>query len=204
MCIYKRDRGRITLFCDTADEITIDPASREMISLPAEKIADLVAELEAQKNPKLNWDNEAVVRYFAKTFLPRAQKQRKNYAISYTDCAEAVLEVLNSGMPITTKAAQERIMKRAAAINKLRSENIRTQRALSASKKKAAQAQARAVAARQQLYRDYGMRVPSRKKILEELDRPFQPSKAAEQRQKLKNLKEKYGPPVTEMLKPQE
>lgn len=191
MSMYKRVRGKLVLFCDTADEITIDPASREMISLPAEKLADLVGELASQKNPKLNWDNDAVVRYFAKLVQPDAQRLCES--VTHADCKAATLDVLNAGDAITTKATQTKIVKLAASIAERRCANKAKQRSLTTERKKKAQAETRAIEERKALYESYGMRVPSRKNLIAELDRPFVPSKAALKRRRLAELKKRYG-----------
>lgn len=187
----------ITLFEGTSDEITIDSTSTNLVSVPAYRLAELVRQADAANNtPNLpaTWDFDAIIRHLTnELYQSFTQSERVCYQIKRNHCTAIVLDTLNQGRAISESTVRKHMHQQTIRYAKQRNEEERLKRKRAAKKRRDEKKQSRALEARRQLYIDYGMQVPTDKRLLAELDQPFKPSKAAAKRHAIEELKRKYG-----------
>lgn len=194
--------GKVTLFANTADEMTIDPASRSPVTMPAYRAAQLARQASATM---AGWDDSAVVRLVAKRATENCERKRlvislKNErGVSFSQFVnddaiqQAVRDVMATGANINQKRVLSHIIARARSITReqLKLKMAREERMRKLTQEK--QAKKRAISARKKLYQEYGMRVPSDEALEKELDRPFTPTKTALRRKQIESLKQSLG-----------
>lgn len=176
--------GTVTLFSGTTDEIVIDPNSREQVTLPAYRLAELMRTAPPTDEPTMPVS-------FMVPYLVSEAKERlatdlagAPVPVRAQDLTEAVTRALMERRSLRSQRTWERIAHEAVRIATERHRAQQKQKAARRVKRKAASDEERRIEERKQLYRDYGMQVPSTARIIASLDKPFIPSKRALKRKR--------------------
>lgn len=181
MSVTKIRDGTLVLFPDTPDELSCDPSSREPVALPAYKLAELV---ERSQEPT---DEPQVPLSQVMPYLVRQARQLVPAGANQPtrdDLEQAITAQLLQGANLNRKRTWEHIVTRAQRIAMMRKTSQSKRQAAQRTRRQAATDEQRRIEERKQLYRDWGMQVPSTARVRATLDQPFIPSKHALERKR--------------------
>lgn len=184
------NNANITLFDGTSDEITIDGASRELISVPAYRLAELINDA----RPTERWNTDSIVLHYTRLVYDSIpEDERKARHVKMSHCRDAVVARLEGGLTMSRDSDFEKL--RHAAVEAAEHEFTAQQeiKRQTSERRRRERKLERDIEKRKKLYEDYGMRVPSRNNIIAELGRPFKPSKRAERKRAIEDVKRSFG-----------